>query len=175
LVRQYNGRIKILLKELRNKVVPCTPEKAKILRTRVLRYRIIRSGQSYIDKTEHRIKKYRTLIKTKPNPNVLKKIKLLSKRVKICRKLIRDKKVIAARRRIFKTVMVNRRIFKGCLRVRKSISRSVLRQWSANINRFKDLKAKASVLQRKIYRRKIIKLRVMKSGKKYYNKTNRRF
>jgi hypothetical protein len=99
---------------------------------------------TYIDKQEARIKKYRAIIKHKPNENVLKKIKALTNRVKICRKFFKNKKVTAARKKVFKKVVVQKRVFKGCVKVNRSISKNQLSRWNKRINKFKNLKAKSN-------------------------------
>jgi peroxiredoxin family protein len=174
LVRYYNRRISIIKRELRRKDVSLTKNKIKILRKRLIMYRTIRSGRNYLVRLQLAIRRYRLIIKRRPNPSILRRIKQVTKRISIVKKYLTSKRIIKLRRALFKKVIVRVRVYQGCVKIQKVIRKSVLRKWNKSLNNYKNRMAKATALQRNVYRRKIIKIRVMKSGQKYINKIIKR-
>jgi len=126
---------------------------------------VIKNGKKHVKKVGGQLKRYQRIPKGKRTPKVQRLITYYARLYRYVTIIYGQTRVI--RKRNTKKVVVRRRVV-------KKPKKSVIRRYNKKINTLQKKIGKAKPAQRGVIRNEILKIRVIKGGKKYIRRTNRR-
>jgi hypothetical protein len=111
--KQFSAKYKKQLEAYRKGLRTTTDANRKEkLRRRIIRVRVIKGGMDYIRNCQNRLKRYEKIFKKKKTPAVKNRMVVLRKRIIMCKRFYRSKKIQKIRRNITKRRVVKKNAIK---------------------------------------------------------------
>ena len=108
--RTYVNRYKKIIRTCQRRIRSTTNVAVKQrLRKRIIRVRVIRSGHRYISRCNLRLRRYQRIYRKTKKPVVRRRIIVLKRRISICKRYYRSKRVQRIRRKVTHRTVVRRR------------------------------------------------------------------
>jgi hypothetical protein len=143
-----------------------TPAQRRVLRRKIVRVRVITQGKKYCDKVNGIYGRIRRQAIKNPTIANKKRVLIWRSRYNSCRNELNKSK--NTRRKMTTKVVVKRKV------VRRA-PKTVIRKYNNKINNLrKSVKKATTPAQRKVIRNRIIRIRVIKGGKRYISRCGRR-